>query len=123
MYHDDWSGAAGAVLSDHKGEVIGASCCPLTNVLDTTTAGSSQGMEFLEQIGCSHMTIESDSLELIQSCNGSVEVLSPYSAILAEYFVKASQMSEVSFQHYPREANQVAHELAQFDFKSQEFRF
>jgi hypothetical protein len=64
--------------------------------------------------------IESDYLELVEASNGVKEVWSPHSAILADCFQKASLMSEVSFQHCPREANQLAHELARHAFTSKE---
>jgi hypothetical protein len=51
--------------------------------------------------------VESDSLELTQACNGTSEAWNHYRAILAEYFLKAINIENISFQHCPREANQV----------------
>jgi ribonuclease HI len=45
-----------------------------------------KGMELLEQIGCSRVVIESDSSQLADACNGTIEIWNPYSAILAEVF-------------------------------------
>jgi hypothetical protein len=73
-------------------------------------------LEFLEELGCSSVIIESDSLELIRV----VEVWSPYSAIMVECFLKASSMEEVLFQHCNRDANQVAHSLARHVYESKE---
>jgi hypothetical protein len=67
---------------------------------------------FLERIGCSSCQIEADALEVMQACNGDVDINSPYATILADCFQKASEMEEIAFLHCPREANQVAHELA-----------
>jgi hypothetical protein len=89
--------------------------CPLDNLLSATTSEASallKGPEFLERFGCSHCYVESDSLEITEACNGEVEIHSPYLAILADCFLKASNMSEIQFQHCHREANQVAQELA-----------
>jgi hypothetical protein len=66
----------------------------------------------LDQLGCSFIVVESDSLELIQACNGVIEVWSPYSAIWAECFMKASTFNGISFHHCSSDANKVAHELA-----------
>jgi ribonuclease HI len=79
-----------------------------------------KGLEFLEKLGCSSVVVESDSLELIQACNGESEVWSPYDAILTECFVKTSNMFNISFKHCQRDANQVAHELARNSFQSKE---
>jgi hypothetical protein len=40
---------------------------------------------------------------------------------LAEYFMKASTIKGISFQHCQRDANQVAHELARNAFSSKNF--
>ncbi|KAK1692059.1 hypothetical protein QYE76_008756 [Lolium multiflorum] len=66
--------------------------------------------------------VEADALEVIQACNGDVDINSPYSAILADYFQKASEMEEIAFLHRHREANQVAHELARLAYSSRENR-
>jgi hypothetical protein len=80
-----------------------------------------RGLEFVERIGCSsRVSTESDSLELIQCCTGTTEVWNPYAAILADCFLQANMMTDVSFHHCPRSANQVAHELAKFAYSSKE---
>lgn len=82
-----------------------------------------KGLDFLERLGCSNVVIESDSLELIQACNGTIEIWNPYSAIQAECFLKASNILTVSFQHCYREANQVTHQLAKFAYESKKTYF
>ena len=108
------------VLRNHKGEAIVGMAGLLDNVLDATTAEALallRGLEFLEKLGCQSVCIESDSLELIQACTGVIEIWSPYSAILAECFLKASTMNIASLQLCPRDANQVAHELAKHAYQ------
>jgi ribonuclease HI len=56
-----------------------------------------KGLVLVEQIGCQKVVIESDSLELIQACNGTIEIWSPCTAILAECFLKASSLEKISF--------------------------
>jgi hypothetical protein len=77
-------------------------------------------LEFLEAIGCNLITIISYSLELIQACTGQVEVWSPYTAILANCFLKISSMSDVSFVHCLRDANVVAHQLAKYAYRTKD---
>ena len=50
-------------------------------------------------------------LKMILSWNGTIEIWSPYSAKVAECFMKASNFEKISLQHCHREANQVAHFL------------
>ena len=93
----------------------------MSSVLD---AGSAEalallnGLELAEQLGCTKVTLEPDSLELIQACKGELEIFSPYIAILADIFARARMVSEISFAHCPREANRVAHHLAKYAFDS-----
>ena len=95
----------------------------MQNLLSAATAeafGLLKGLELLEQLGCSSVIVESDSMELIQACNGVLEVLSPFSAIMAECFLKASWINRISFQHCPRDANRVAHNLAKKAYTSKD---
>jgi hypothetical protein len=43
-----------------------------------------------------------DALEVIQTCNGEVDINNPYAAILAKCFQKASEMEEIVFLHCHR---------------------
>jgi ribonuclease HI len=47
------------------------------------------GLEFLEDLSCYATYIESDSTEVIEACNGTIDIMGPYSAILADCFQKA----------------------------------
>jgi hypothetical protein len=61
--------------------------------------------------------IESDSLKLIQACNGDTEVCSPYTAMLVDCFQKASRMELVILQHCLLDANMVAHNLSKVAYE------
>jgi ribonuclease HI len=120
-YHLDGSGSAGIVLRNDKGEAIAGKICLLNDLMSSAQAEAMallRGLQFLEQIGCSSAYIESDSLELIQACNGDTEVFSPYTAVLADCFQIASTMDLVIFQHCHREANMVAHNLAKHGYEN-----
>jgi ribonuclease HI len=114
-YFPDGSGAAAAVLRNDKGEAIAGIACPLGNMQSATSAEAMailKGLDFLENIGCDAAYIESDSTEVIEACSGTIDIMGPYSAILADCFQKASSMRMVKFIHCRREANMVAHHLA-----------
>jgi hypothetical protein len=103
----------------HRLGVLGIVKFLLDNVLSAAIAealGLLRSLEFLERIGCSSkVSIESNSLQVIQCCNSKTEVYSPY-AILVDCFVKESMTTDVSFHHCPRSANQVTHELVKFAY-------
>ena len=114
-------GAVGVVLRNDKGEAIAGGCWPLTNLFDATTAEAlalQKGFMLIEQLGCSPVTIETDSLELVQAFNGVFEVSSPYTAILVDCFLRSSRLGVITVQHCNREANRVAHNLARNAFDS-----
>ena len=77
-YFEDGMGATGAVLhNDHAEAVVGV----IAQLFQTASAASAEafamenGLALLEQLGCSPVIIESDSLDIIQLCNGDMEVL------------------------------------------------
>jgi hypothetical protein len=75
----------------------------IATILDASRAEALallKGIDMLDQFSCSFIVVESDSLELIQACNGVIEVWSPYFAILAECFMKASTINRISFHHF-----------------------
>jgi hypothetical protein len=102
-YYPDRSESAGIVLRNNKGEVIAGKACLLNNMMSVLIV---EAMALLR------------GLELIQACNGDTEVLSPYTVVLADCFQIASTMDLVIFEHYFRDANTVAHNLAKHTYKS-----
>jgi ribonuclease HI len=76
------------------------------------------GLDLANILGFNKIIAESDSLETIEACNGSDRWWSESSAILADCLDLASSIGSVSFQFYPREANQVADDIARFFFQN-----
>jgi hypothetical protein len=76
-----------AVLQNSNGEAVAGCYWPLENVLSACTAEAMamlKGLVLVKQIGCQNVVIESDS------CNGTIEIWSPYTAILAECLLMAT---------------------------------
>jgi hypothetical protein len=71
-----------------------------------------------ESLGCNHLIAESDSLETIEACSGGQRWWNECSAIFADCVDKVASIGDVEFKFCPREANQVAHELARHSFIS-----
>jgi ribonuclease HI len=114
-------GAAVAIIRNHMGEAVVGGACPLSNIIDASTTEAMAlrfGLQIIDENGCSPSTIESDSLEPINSCNGVNDMWSPYTAILADCFQLAHRIGNISFKHCPRNANKAAHNLARFSYDS-----
>ena len=71
-----------------------------------------RGLALIEGLQCVPVTVESDSLELVESFNGTIQVWSPYAAVLADCFQIAFRIGSISMHHCNREANKIAHKLA-----------
>jgi ribonuclease HI len=108
------------VIRNDHGEVIAGGAWPKRNLLDAMIAEAEalrHGLHLIESIGCSPVIVESDCLELVESCNGA-ELWSPYTPIIADCFEIAQRLGMITFQHCPREGNKVAHNLARSCFEA-----
>ena len=93
-YFEDGSGAAAAaILRKSKGEAMMACrAWVLKSLLNSTTEEAvalQRGLSMVQDLGCIGVIMESDSLELIQTCNGIIKVWTPYTTILADCFQMA----------------------------------
>ncbi|KAK1662812.1 hypothetical protein QYE76_050971 [Lolium multiflorum] len=70
------------------------------------------GLNLANQLGCSRIEAESDSLETIEGCTGGDTWWSENSAIFADCLDIRAGFDDVKFKHCSREANRVADEIA-----------
>ena len=102
------------IICNSAGKAVAGAANPVQMILDAASAEALtllKGLELVEKLGCTHITCESDCLELINACNGELEIFGPYTSTLADCFVRTKMINEVTFKHNPREANRVAHHL------------
>jgi ribonuclease HI len=119
FHADSCSGAIGAVIRDVKGDFIAASTNYIPHVASAMVAEAlamKEGIGLAHRLGCSRVVAESDSLEVIQACNGEQRWWNEASAIFADCVDAAINLDSISFTHCPRESNEVAHSLARFCF-------
>jgi hypothetical protein len=91
----------------------------LANILDASTAEAislKRGLELLENFQCSPTIVESDNIEVVNACNGEIEIWTPNTAIIMDCFQIAQRIGRISFKYYPRDSNRVAHNLARYSF-------
>jgi ribonuclease HI len=119
FHSDSHAGWIGAVVRDYKGEFIAASTVFLPHVLSPAVAEAMamrEGLSLANRMGCTNVIMESDSSETVDACNGTEVWWGESEAILADCVDLASLLNSVSFQYCPREANEVAHDLARDSF-------
>jgi ribonuclease HI len=121
-FHEDTKdGAAGAILRDYKGDFIAASMKYIPHVASASMAEAmamKEGLCLAQRMGCNNLLAESDSTDIIEACSGEEAWWSESSAIFADCIDQVASIGTVSFAHCPREANKVAHGLAQECFSS-----
>jgi hypothetical protein len=71
-----------------------------------------EGLALANRLGCNNVIMESDSLETVDACTGSESWWGESAAIFADCVDLAALIDKVAFKHCPREANEVAHEIA-----------
>jgi ribonuclease HI len=76
-----------------------------------------EGLSLAIKMGCNNVVAESNSMEVIQACTGE-ETWWNEATIFAYCTDMRSQLGSVSFEYCPRDANQVAHEIARDSFIS-----
>jgi ribonuclease HI len=121
FYADDDAGSAGAVIRDFEGRLVAACCVMLPDVSSVAMAEAHAMKELLtlaERLGCNRIIAESDSSETIEAFTGEQRWWNESAAIYAECIDKITNIGEVSFKLCPREANQVAHELARYSYSN-----
>jgi ribonuclease HI len=119
-YHSDTRPRAiGAVIRDYEGNFV----APLSTFLPYVASPimvealhMREGLSLVLKLGFSRVVVEGDSLEVISACMGDQVWWNESIAIFADCVDLVSQIGSVSFKHYLREANEVAHELAKNSF-------
>jgi hypothetical protein len=71
-----------------------------------------EGLTLDVSLGCNSIIAESDSLMTTEACMGKETWWTTPAAIYVDCIDISSTVGSVSFIHCPREANQVAHEIA-----------
>jgi ribonuclease HI len=119
FHGDSCAGSAGAIIRDCDGSFIAASCWSIPFVSSAVMAKAiamKEGMELAQNLGCNRLIAESDSTDTIKACSGEFRWWNESTAIYADCIDISSAIGNVSFSFCPREANQVAHEIAKFGY-------
>jgi ribonuclease HI len=118
---DEGRGSAGAIIRDYKGNFIAASTKNLPFVADPMMAEAyavQEGLLLAQKFGCNRLIIQSDNMEVVDTMKEGGFSATSAAAIFYDCNIMAAGFVKVSFEHCPREANSVAHELAKDSFQS-----
>ena len=74
------------------------------------------GLYLANSLGFNRVEAESDSLNVVNYCQGQAQWWDAAAAIFAECVDIATSIRKVIFNHCFRDANSVSHELAKFSF-------
>jgi ribonuclease HI len=109
-------GSSGVAIRDSSGGgFIATSMSFLPAVLDDPMAedyGLKEGLNLLNQIGCSNFIVQSDCQEVIDTMIDDGFTASAAAPIFEDCYNIWNDLSMATIEHCDREANQVAHELA-----------
>jgi hypothetical protein len=107
----------GAIVRDYQGNFVAAKCCylPLVASVEMVEAiAMKEGLTLAVNMGCNSIIAESHSLVTVEACTGKEMLWTTPAAIYADCIDISATIGFVRFCHCPREANQVAHEIAKF---------
>jgi ribonuclease HI len=119
FYVEDGAGAVGAVVRDFEGRMLAAQCMMLPHIPSAAmfeAYAMKEGLTLVERLGCSRVIAESDSIETVEACNGEQRWWNDSAAIFADCIDIVTNIGDISFRCCPRDANQVAHELAKYSY-------
>lgn len=110
---DLWT--VGVVIRNHADEFVAAANDTLDLVTDIMMAEASVmllGMELAISWGCSRVVFNCDNTSVIEILNRGERSYGPATEIFEDCFCPMKEFVMISFEHYGRRSNEVAHELA-----------
>lgn len=109
-------GSVGSVIRDCSGGFLAAAHSFVLHLVDAQMAEAyalKEGLMLAQRIGCNKLIIQSDCMEVVQIMQDRGFSANSAAPIYDECNIMWSGFQEISIEHCSREANQVAHSLAQ----------
>lgn len=88
-FFEDGTGAVPAILHNCRGEAIAGASETFDHAYNAQPAEAlalRRGLQMIFDMGCSKVEVESNCLELMDACNGKMDIQGPNSALLADCF-------------------------------------
>lgn len=118
-FAEEGKGATAAVIRDEKGNFLAAQCIYITHTSDAMMAEAMamrDGLTFANSLGFPRVEAESDSLNVINFCDGQSIWWDAAAAIFAECLDVSTSIGKVVFKHCSCSLNKGAHVLANYSF-------
>jgi hypothetical protein len=77
-----------------------------------------EGLCLAQHLECNRIVVRSDNMMVVETMREERIASTAAAAIFHDCTLMASGFSKVTFEHFPKEANSVTHELAKFCFQS-----
>jgi ribonuclease HI len=117
---DEGRGSVGIVIRDYRGKFTAAPTKELPFVADAMIVEAyalREGLCLAQHIGCNRFVVQSDNILVVESMRHGGFSATAAATIFRDCNIVTSGFNKVTFEHCPREANSVAHELAKFCFQ------
>lgn len=114
---DSLQGAIGAILRDDRGAFIATMNEQLDVCVDAFMAEPMVlgfGLYLAQSVGRNRMIINSDNAHVITTMHEGGSFAGLAAAVFEDCYHMSTDFSRVIYEHCPREANVIAHELARF---------
>ncbi|KAF6994308.1 hypothetical protein CFC21_011040 [Triticum aestivum] len=86
----------------------------VADIITIAALAMRDGLVFANALGCNRVEAESDSLQVINFCNGQTTWWDIAAPIFGECLDTSNSIGKVIFKHCYRSCNQAAHVLAHF---------
>lgn len=119
FFADEGLGATSVVLGDDRGNFMLARCKFIPHVANVITVEAMtmrDGLEFANSLGLNQVDVESESLQIINYCNGQTRWWDEATALFTECVDLGSMFGKVMFKHCLRSCTKVAHVLANYSY-------
>ncbi|EEC72520.1 hypothetical protein OsI_05906 [Oryza sativa Indica Group] len=119
---DSGSGGTGVVLRDHLGACVTASQAFLPYVLDAPTMAEAfalrDGLALAQHIGAKNVIVQTDCMQVVSTMMDGGFSATAAMSVFDDCKLMWDGFGTISIEHCNRNSNQVAHELARFQFTS-----
>lgn len=120
MFYDQQRAGTGAILQEHKGEVIKGASKIKSIVNDSShieLLAIFRGLQLCVHQYIKDIILESDSLLMVNEIKAGGESMAPQENLITKIRELMKMFNSCTIQHIGREGNEVAHKLAKFSWQ------
>ena len=103
------------IIRDCSGGALAAAHRFVPHLIDAPMAEAyalNEGLMLAQHIGCNRLIVQSNCMKVVQTMKNGGLLANLAAALYDEYNIIWSEFQDISIEHYSREVNQIAHNLA-----------